>query len=206
MPCGEPHGGPEPSPERVVGERLCWDASPESLFGEGVGDADPCGDRGRTRSPRVRHHSVARAPWGGARRTTAAAGRVWAASVRVAANARASDDHAGQRPAGAPIDGEAGLVAAFSAESPGGRSEDRLHGQRHHRRHQRGESSTPRRCRRRYDSPFDLLPRSGPAPAPQARDGDGWTTCGRRATRQLTGLLSWDASAPPTGQVLRLVL
>ena len=77
MPCGEPHGGPEPSPEQLVGERLCWDASPESLFGEGVGDAHPCGDGDRTRtgSPRVRQPSVARAPRGGARRTTAASGR-----------------------------------------------------------------------------------------------------------------------------------
>jgi hypothetical protein len=61
MPCGEPDGGPEPSPERVVGEGGSRDAAPERLLGEGVGDADPCadGNRGPTGGAGVRQ------PFGG---------------------------------------------------------------------------------------------------------------------------------------------
>ena len=99
MPCGEPHGGPEPSPEQLVGERLCWDASPERLFGEGVGDADSCGDGDRTRtgSPRVRQPFGGEGAQGGATGPRRRADGVWAAPVRGAAKARARAGVRGSR-------------------------------------------------------------------------------------------------------------
>ena len=154
VPGGEPKGGPQPAPQRVIGEGGDRDPSPRTPL-----------RRRRSWSHRHGHDNrdgPARSGVGKPLGGQAAQG--WGHQHCSAEPARSgqdlrghppepeqtltTDDAAGQHPAAGPVDGEPSLVPAFRSVPPSSSTKHCIHRRRHRRRQQRRDGSAPRRRQR----------------------------------------------------------